>query len=68
MHSKNPLPQVEHGVDIIGDEWEEPEKEDEVEKQLNDILPIPNKDDGYEKRYDPVHPYCTNWPVGHRKK
>ena len=68
MHSKNPLPVVDHGVDIIGDEWEEPEKEDEVEKQLNDILPIPNKDDGYEKRYDPKHPYCTNWPVGHRKK
>ena len=68
MHSKNPLPQVEHGVDIIGDEWEEPEKEDEVEKQLNDILPIPNKDDGYEKRYDPAHPYCTNWPVGSKKE
>ena len=65
MHSKNPLPQVEHGVDIIGDEWEEPK---EVEKILDDMLPIPNKDDGYEKRYDPVHPYCTNWPVGHRKK
>ncbi len=65
MHSKSPLSQVDHGVDIIGDEWEEPE---EVEKILNDILPISNKDDGYEKRYDPKHPYCTNWPVGHRKK
>ena len=52
-------------MDIIGDEWEEPE---EVEKILDDMLPIPNKDDGYEKRYDPKHPYCTNWPVGHRKK
>ena len=65
MHSKSPLPQVDHGVDIIGDEWEEPE---EVEKILDDMLPIPNKDDGYEKRYDPVHPYCTNWPVGSKKK
>ena len=52
-------------MDIIGDEWEEPE---EVEKILDDMLPIPNKDGGYEKRYDPKHPYCTNWPVGHRKK
>ena len=65
MHSKSPLSQVDHGVDIIGDEWEEPE---EVEKILDDMLPIPNKDDGNEKRYDPKHPYCTNWPVGHRKK
>ena len=56
MHSKSPLSQVDHGVDIIGDEWEEPE---EVEKILDDMLPIPNKDDGYEKRYDPKHPYCT---------
>ena len=46
MHSKSPLPQVDHGVDIIGDEWEEPK---EVEKILDDMLPIPNKDDGYEK-------------------
>ncbi len=65
MDSKSPISQVDHGVDIIGDEWEEPE---EVEKILDDMLPIPNKDDGYEKRYDPKHPYCTNWPVGHRKK
>ena len=20
--------------------------------------------EGYEKHYDPDHPYCTNWPVG----
>ncbi len=19
------------------------------------------------KYYDPAHPYCTNWPVGHKK-
>ncbi len=65
MDSNNKIPKVDHGVDICGDEWEEPE---EVEKILDDMLPIPNKDDGYEKRYDPKHPYCTNWPVGHRKK
>ena len=70
MHRKNPLPVVDHGVDIIGDEWEEPEEEDEVEKALNDILPIPKKEDGaeYEKRFDPVHPYCTNWPIGSKKE
>ena len=27
MHSKNPLPTVDHGVDIIGDEWEYEEEE-----------------------------------------
>ncbi len=65
MHSKSPLSQVDHGVDIIGDEWEEPEEE--VEETLNNILPIP-KDIEYEKRLDPVHPYCTNWPVGSKKE
>ena len=67
MHSKNPLPQVDHGIDIIGDEWEEPEKEDEVEKQLNDILPIPKKIPK-EKKIVPEHPYCTNWPVGDKDR
>jgi len=67
MHSKNPLPQVEHGVDIIGDEWEKPEEEDEVEKQLNDILPIPKKIP-MEKKIVPEHPYCTNWPVGDKDR
>ena len=64
MDSKSPISQVDHGVDIIGDEWEEPE---EAEKILDDILPIP-KDIEYEKRHDPVHPYCTNWPVGSKKE
>ena len=27
MHSKNPLPKIDHGVDIIGDEWEYEEEE-----------------------------------------
>ncbi len=22
----------------------------------------------YRKHYDPRHPYCTNWPVGHQGK
>ncbi len=51
MHRKNPLPYVDHGVDIIGDEWDDPEEEqeqDEVEKALNDILPIPKKEDVVE--------------------
>ena len=51
MHRKNPLPYGDHGVDIIGDEWDEPEEEqeqDEVEKALNDILPIPKKEEGNE--------------------
>ena len=37
MHSKNPLPQVDHGIDIIGDEWEEPEEE-EVEEDPREAL------------------------------
>ena len=42
MHSKNPLPVVDHRVDIIGDEWEEPEEasEEELEKDPINILPI----------------------------
>ena len=51
MHSKNPLPVVDHGVDIVGDEWEEPEeeqKQDKVEKTLNDILPIPKQEESNE--------------------
>ena len=45
-----------HGVDIIGDEWEEPEEEPEMPKME------------YEKKYVPEHPYCTNWPVTNRKE
>ena len=51
MHRKNSLPYVDHGVDIIGDEWDDPEEEqeqDEVEKALNDILPIPKQEKGNE--------------------
>ena len=66
MHSKNPLTQVDHGIDIIGDEWEEPEEE-EVEETLNKILPLPKKIP-MEKKIVPEHPYCTNWPVGDKDR
>ena len=56
MHNKNPLPYVDHGVDIIGDEWEEPEEEPEMPEME------------YEKKYVPEHPYCTNWPVTRKKE
>ena len=42
------LPIVDHGVDILGDEWEDEEDDPVME---------------YEQRNDPDHPYCTNWPV-----
>ena len=51
MHRKNPLPVVDHGVDIIGDEWDDPEEEqeqEEVEKVLNDILSIPKQEESNE--------------------
>ena len=35
-------PQVDHGVDVCGDEWDE-----------EPVI--------YEKKFDPKHPYCTNW-------
>ena len=68
MHSKSPLSQVDHGVDIIGDEWDDSEEQEDVEKTLNDIFPIPNKNIEYVKRHDPIHPYCTNWPVKKTKE
>ena len=65
MHNKNPLPSVDHGVDIIGDEWEDPEEEEEsTEETLEKILPILKM----EKKYVPEHPYCTNWPVADKKE
>ena len=51
----------DHGVDIIGDEWEE--EEESTEETLQNILPIPKM----EKKIVPEHPYCTNWPVGEKK-
>tara|TARA_B100000029_G_C16952158_1_gene732976 strand:+ start:86 stop:259 length:174 start_codon:yes stop_codon:yes gene_type:complete len=48
----NILPLVDHGVDIVGDEWED---EEEGDPEM-------------EKRFDPDHPYCTNWPVNKKKE
>ncbi len=61
MDSKNPPSQVDHGVDVVGDEWEE--EEESTEETLQNILPIPKM----EKKIVPEHPYCTNWPVGEKK-
>lgn len=49
------LSTVDHGVDIIGDEWDEEEDESEMSSME------------YEKKFDPAHPYCTNWPVSKNK-
>ena len=48
------IPIVDHGIDIIGDEWDDPEDE---ESEME-----------YEQKYVPEHPYCTNWPVNKRKE
>ena len=61
MDSKNPFPKVDHGVDVVDDEWEE--EEESTEETLQNILPIPKM----EKKIVPEHPYCTNWPVGEKK-
>ena len=50
------LSTVDHGVDIIGDEWDEEEDESEMSSME------------YEKKFDPAHPYCTNWPVSRKSK
>ena len=59
---------IDHGIDIIGDEWE-----DEEEWANNEVNAdaLQNKEDWekiYETRHDPNHPYCTNWPVNKRKE
>ena len=48
-------------IDMIRNEEDHPE---EVEDTLDKILPIPKM----EKKIVPEHPYCTNWPVGEKKK
>jgi hypothetical protein len=58
MDSKNPLPKVDHGVDVVDDE------DGSAEEILQNILPIPKM----EKKIVPEHPYCTNWPVTNRKE
>ena len=57
MDSRDKIPNIDHGVDIIGDEWDEPEEEPEMSPKIK-----------MEKRYVPEHPYCTNWPVTGRKE
>ncbi|MDP7368341.1 MAG: hypothetical protein QGH83_13920 [Candidatus Pacebacteria bacterium] len=44
------FPIVDHGIDIIGDEWDVDDEEPEMSIKL-------------VKHYDPKHPYCTNWPM-----
>jgi hypothetical protein len=56
------LPYIDHGIDILGDEWEEEEDEAEMKKGIDKYV------DEYEQRNDPEHPYCTNWPVNKEKK
>ena len=51
MEKEKILPIIDHGVDILGDEWEDEEDDPEM-----------------EKRFDPDHPYCTNWPVNKKKE
>ena len=61
---KQIFPLIDHGIDIIGDEWDE---EDESEEINTDILQ--NEEDWeFEKRDDPDHPYCTNWPLNKKRK
>ena len=49
MDHKSTLPQVDHGIDVCGDE--------------SDEEPVI-----YEKKFDPKHPYCTNWPVKNERR
>ena len=48
MGYKSTLPQVDHGIDVCGDEWDE-----------EPVI--------YEKKFDPKHPYCTNWVKNERR-
>ena len=52
--TKQQIPIIDHGIDIIGDEWDDPEDE---ESEME-----------YEQRNDPDHPYCTNWPMNNKKE
>ena len=65
---KQKLPMIDHGIDIIGDEWED--EEEWASNEINSDA-LQNKEDWekiYETRHDPNHPYCTNWPVNKRKE
>ena len=44
---------------------------DELDSEEVNIDDLQNKEDWkkeYEKRNDPEHPYCTNWPVNKKKE
>ena len=59
---------IDHGIDIIGDEWED--EEEWASNEINSDA-LQNKEDWekiYEVRHDPNHPYCTNWPVNKKKE
>ena len=59
---------IDHGIDIIGDEWED--EEEWASNEINSDA-LQNKEDWekiYEVRHDPNHPYCTNWPVNKKKR
>ena len=48
-----------------------PKVDDECDEEINSDV-LQNKEDWekkeYEKRNDPEHPYCTNWPVSKKEK
>tara|TARA_B100000949_G_C14114347_1_gene379813 strand:+ start:412 stop:606 length:195 start_codon:yes stop_codon:yes gene_type:complete len=61
---KQIFPVIDHGIDIIGDEWDEESESEEINTDT-----LQNKEDWeYEKRDDPDHPYCTNWPLNKKRK
>ena len=44
---------------------------DELDSEEVNIDDLQNKEDWkkeYEKRNDPDHPYCTNWPMNKKKE
>ena len=44
---------------------------DELDSEEVNTDDLQNKEDfkkEYEKRNDPEHPYCTNWPVNKKKE
>ena len=61
---KQIFPVIDHGIDIIGDEWDEESESEEINTDT-----LQNKEDWeFEKRDDPDHPYCTNWPLNKKRK
>ena len=49
-----------------------PPKVDELDSEEVNSIPLQNEEDWkkkeYEKRNDPDHPYCTNWPMNKKKE